>query len=56
MTFSILLAQDPCGNVRVSSDDSTSRNMNPNDTICPQGKCPWQVSTLRFVKNFSNPC
>ncbi|XP_034156115.1 coagulation factor X-like [Pangasianodon hypophthalmus] len=36
-------AQDPCGNVRVSSD-STSRNMTQNDPICPQGKCPWQVT------------
>lgn len=39
-------AQDPCGNVRVLSDDFTSRNTKPGqgDPICPKGKCPWQVS------------
>ncbi|XP_034156116.2 venom prothrombin activator porpharin-D-like [Pangasianodon hypophthalmus] len=41
---------DPCGNVRVSSD-STSRNMTQNDPICPQGKCPWQVT---FVDVFGD--
>ncbi|TSK17790.1 Venom prothrombin activator porpharin-D [Bagarius yarrelli] len=35
---------DPCGNLRVLSEDSKWRTMNQNEPICPQGKCPWQVS------------
>ncbi|KAI5629550.1 vitamin K-dependent protein Z precursor [Silurus asotus] len=37
-------AQDPCGNVKVSSENSTSRSMNQNDPFCPKGICPWQVN------------
>ncbi|KAK3530416.1 hypothetical protein QTP86_024457, partial [Hemibagrus guttatus] len=37
-------AQDPCGYLRVISEDVNQRNMYQNDAICPQGKCPWQVT------------
>ncbi|XP_060716219.1 protein Z, vitamin K-dependent plasma glycoprotein b isoform X1 [Tachysurus vachellii] len=37
-------AQDTCGYLRVLSEDSTKKNTNQNDRICPQGKCPWQVT------------
>ncbi|KAG7315718.1 hypothetical protein KOW79_020584 [Hemibagrus wyckioides] len=37
-------AQDPCGHLRGLSEDANKGNMDQNDTICPQGKCPWQVT------------
>ncbi|XP_060716220.1 protein Z, vitamin K-dependent plasma glycoprotein b isoform X2 [Tachysurus vachellii] len=39
-----IISQDTCGYLRVLSEDSTKKNTNQNDRICPQGKCPWQVT------------
>ncbi|KAM9454680.1 protein Z, vitamin K-dependent plasma glycoprotein b [Clarias gariepinus] len=40
----IPLDKDSCG--RVLSDDYISKSKDQNDSICPQGKCPWQVTFM----------
>ncbi|XP_072513619.1 protein Z, vitamin K-dependent plasma glycoprotein b [Salminus brasiliensis] len=40
-------AQNPCGSTQTTSERPASLNRNqndPSDKVCPQGRCPWQVT------------
>lgn len=39
--------QNPCGKMQITSERPASLKSNqndPSDKVCPQGKCPWQVT------------